>query len=160
MNINFHFILKVVILALVKIKLMQIYLINFRYVQDCHLDLLFSGNAGTASLHLKHLKEDCLNNISLKNGDDENKIIKEQNALNGRFSNTDARRGRGVSLSGVSETTSSSLVPVSSVVDSLCIHDCSGNGNCDSGKKMLMFCTSISISLISNIFLIFILIIY
>ena len=95
---------------------------------------MFSGNAGTASLHLKHLKEDCLDNISGINDDNQNVVKKEGIGFgNSRVSNTDVRRGRGVSLSPVPETTSSTLETVSKIADSLCLHDCSGNGNCDSG---------------------------
>ena len=104
-------------------------------MQDCRLDLLFSGNAGTASLHLKHLKEDCLDNISLRTDDDQNIIQKDPNIFNGRF--VDARRGRGVSLSSTPQTTSRTLISASSVADSLCLHDCSGNGKCDSGKNTI-----------------------
>ena len=50
-----------------------------------------------------------------------------------RLPNVDVRRGRGVSLSPVPETTTSSVVTISDIADSLCLHDCSGNGNCDSG---------------------------
>jgi hypothetical protein len=104
----------------------------FRYVQDCRLDLLFSGNAGTASLHLKHLKEDCLDNISERN--DQNVVKQAQIGFgSSKLSNLDVRTGRGVSLFPVPETTSSTLVTASKIADSLCLHDCSGNGNCDSG---------------------------
>ena len=106
-------------------------------MQDCRLDLLFSGNAGTASLHLKHLKEDCLDNISLRTDDDQNIIQKDPNIFNGRF--VDARRGRGVSLSSTPQTTSRTLISASSVADSLCLHDCSGNGKCDAGKNFRFF---------------------
>ena len=97
---------------------------------------MFSGNAGTASLHLKHLKEDCLDHISLRSDDDQNVIKNEPNILNGRFVNVDARRGRGVRLSSIPETTTRSLILGSSVADSLCLHDCSGNGKCDSGRNL------------------------
>ena len=107
----------------------------FRYVQDCRLDLLFSGNAGTASLHMKHLQEDCLNNIESRNGDEHNLVRKEEiNNGNLRLPKSDARRGRGVVLSSIPETTRSSLLSISNIADSLCLNDCSGNGKCDSGN--------------------------
>ena len=110
----------------------QLYL--SRYVQDCRLDLLFSGNAGTASLHLKHLQEDCLDKISSIEGDEEN-LVRKDIANIRPFSNNDARRGRGVSLLPIAETTTSSLVAISNIADSLCLNDRSGNGDCESGKQ-------------------------
>ena len=110
----------------------QLYL--SRYVQDCRLDLLFSGNAGTASLHLKHLQEDCLDKISFIENDEEN-LVRKDISNNRPFSNNDARRGRGVSLLPITETTTSSLVAISNIADSLCLNDCSGNGDCESGEQ-------------------------
>ena len=84
---------------------------------------------------MKHLQEDCLNNIESRNGDEHNLVRKEEiNNGNLRLPKSDARRGRGVVLSSIPETTRSSLLSISNIADSLCLNDCSGNGKCDSGN--------------------------
>ena len=104
-------------------------------MQDCRLDLLFSGNTGTASLHLKHLKEDCLDIVFWRTDDERNVVRKDQIVVgNVRQASKDVRRGRGVSLPPVPESTTTSLGSISSIVGSLCLNDCSGNGKCDSGN--------------------------
>ena len=102
------------------------------------MDLLFSGNTGAAALHLEHLKEDCLDNTFWRNEDDINVVRKDKTVVgNIRQPSIDARRGRGVSLSPILESTTPSLSSISSVTGSLCLNDCSGNGRCDSGKSYI-----------------------
>ena len=85
-------------------------------------------------MHLKHLQEDCLDKISSIENDEEN-LVRKDISNNRPFSNNDARRGRGVSLLPLTETTTSSLVAISNIADSLCLNDCSGNGDCESGEQ-------------------------
>ena len=87
-------------------------------------------------MHLKHLQEDCLDKISSIESDEEN-LVRKDIANIRPFSNNDARRGRGVSLLPIAETTTSSLVAISNIADSLCLNDCSGNGDCESGRQAL-----------------------
>ena len=101
------------------------------------MDLLFSGNAQTASLHLKHLKEDCLDYIISTNEEGKN-IIRDERIVteNIRQPSSDARRGRGVSLSSLSESTPTNAGGVVRIADSLCLNDCTGRGRCDSGNQI------------------------
>ena len=101
------------------------------------MDLLFSGNAQTASLHLKHLKEDCLDYI-IRTNEDGNNIVRNERIVTGniRQPSSDARRGRGVSLSSLSESTPTNVEGVISIAGSLCLNDCTGRGRCDSGNQL------------------------
>ena len=114
-------------------------------MEDCRLDLLFSGNPRTASLHLQHLKEDCLEELfssTSSSVEDEGGNIIEGSVqtaganINGGFRklNSDVRRGRGVSLlrppTATPTATGLQEKRPTSIATSLCLNDCSLNGNC------------------------------
>ena len=79
-----------------------------RLIHACRTDLLYSGNARVAGLHLDRLKQSCraslFRNTSLWTAEDSSAEY-----ANGRFA------------------------PPRAVADALCLNDCAGNGVCDRG---------------------------